>query len=32
MILTGKGASQDGSGAEKTLAEKWYPHLFEGKK
>lgn len=24
----GKGASQDGSGAEKTLAEKWYPHLF----
>jgi len=29
---TGKGASQDGSGAEKTLAEKWYPHLFEGKK
>lgn len=26
---TGKGASQDGSGAEKTLAQKWYPHLFE---
>lgn len=26
---TGRGASQDGAGAEKTLAEKWYPQFFE---
>lgn len=29
---TGKGSSQDGSGTPKTLAQKWYPHLFEAEK
>ena len=28
---TGKGASQDGKGENKSLAEKWYPHLFDKK-
>lgn len=28
---TGKGASQDGKGENKSLGEKWYPHFFEKK-